>query len=125
MKKTMLGTLGAVVVISVMMVSCVGASTPKASLKNAVDSVSYAYGVTMADQGLVQFLEQQGVLTSSSNIEHDYQMRIAAADSTEKLALQKEMAAKVDSVNKLNVVKLLLNQVQYHHTKLSKHKFIS
>ncbi|MDI9605610.1 MAG: FKBP-type peptidyl-prolyl cis-trans isomerase [Bacteroidota bacterium] len=106
MKKTMLGTLGAVVLISVMMVSCVGVSTPKASLNNAVDSVSYAYGVVMADQGLVQFLEQQGVFTSSSNIENDYQMRIAAADSTEKQVLQKEMAAKIDSVNKLNAPQL-------------------
>ncbi len=102
----MLSTLGAVAVFSVMMVSCGGASTPKASLKNAVDSVSYAYGVSMAEQGLMQFLEQNGVLTSTSSIEYDYQMRISAADSTEKLALQKEMAAKIDSVNKLNAPQL-------------------
>lgn len=106
MKKTMLSTLGAVAVISVMMVSCGGASTPKASLKNAVDSVSYAYGVSMAEQGLVQFLEQSGVLTSKSNIEYDYQIRIAAADSVGKLSLQKEMNAKIDSVNKLNAPQL-------------------
>lgn len=92
--------------ISVLMVSCGGASTPKASLKNAVDSVSYAYGVSMAEQGLVQFLEQNGVLTSTSNIEYDYQMRIAAADSIEKLALEKEMVAKIDSMNKLNAPQL-------------------
>ncbi len=102
----MLSTLGAVAVISVMMVSCGGASTPKASLKNAVDSVSYAYGVSMAEQGLVQFLEQNGVLTSTSSIEYDYQVRIAAADSLGKLTLQKEMAAKIDSVNKLNAPQL-------------------
>ncbi len=102
----MLGTLGAVAVVSVLMVSCGGASAPKASLKNAVDSVSYAYGVSMAEQGLVQFLEQNGVLTSTSSIEYDYQMRIAAADSLGKLTLQKEMAAKIDSVNKLNAPQL-------------------
>ena len=102
----MLSTLGAVAVISVMMVSCGGASAPKASLKNAVDSVSYAYGVSMAEQGLVQFLEQNGVLTSASSIEYDYQVRIAAADSLGKLTLQKEMAAKIDSVNKLNAPQL-------------------
>jgi FKBP-type peptidyl-prolyl cis-trans isomerase FklB len=106
MKKTMLGTLGAVAVVSVLMVSCGGASAPKASLKNAVDSVSYAYGVSMAEQGLVQFLEQNGVLTSASSIEYDYQVRIAAADSLGKLTLQKEMAAKIDSVNKLNAPQL-------------------
>ena len=106
MKKTILSTLGAVTVLAVMMVSCGGASTPKASLKNAVDSVSYAYGVSMADQGLVQYLEQNDILENTSNIEFDYQPRIAAADSTEKLALQKEMAAKIDSVNKANAPKL-------------------
>ena len=60
----------------------------------------------MADQGLVQFLEQSGVLVSASGIEYDYQMRIASADSTQKAALQKEMAAKIDSVNKINAPKL-------------------
>ncbi|HBG56661.1 MAG TPA: hypothetical protein DDX07_01470 [Porphyromonadaceae bacterium] len=93
-------------VMAITMVSCGGASTPKTSLKNSVDSVSYAYGVSMADQGLVQFLEQTGVLVNTSNIEYDYQMRIASADSTQKEALQKEMAAKIDSVNKINAPKL-------------------
>jgi FKBP-type peptidyl-prolyl cis-trans isomerases 1 len=106
MKKTILGTFSALTVLAVMMVSCGGASTPKTSLKNSVDSVSYAYGVSMADQGLVQYLEQMGVLQSSSNIEYDYQMRIAAADSTQKQVLQKEMAAKIDSLNKLNAPRL-------------------
>ncbi len=106
MKKTILGTLSALTVMAVMMVSCGGASTPKTSLKNSVDSISYAYGVSMADQGLVQFLEQSGVLVNTSNIEYDYQMRIAAADSTQKAILEKELAAKIDSVNKINAPKL-------------------
>jgi FKBP-type peptidyl-prolyl cis-trans isomerase FklB len=102
MKKTILGTFSALAVLAVMMISCGGASTPKTSLKNSVDSVSYAYGVTMADQGLAQFLEQAGVLLSTSDIEYDYQLRIAAADSTEKAALLAEKAAKIDSINKVN-----------------------
>lgn len=106
MKKTILGTICAMSVLTLMMGSCGGVSTPKASLKNSVDSVSYAYGVSMAEQGLVQFLEQNGVLQSTSNFEYDYQMRIAAADSTQKEALQKEMAAKIDSVNKINAPRL-------------------
>lgn len=106
MKKTILGALCAISVLTVTMMSCGGGSTPKASLKNPVDSVSYAYGVTMAEQGLVQFLEQNGVLISTSNIEYDYQMRISAADSTQKEALQKEMTAKIDSVNKINAPRL-------------------
>ncbi len=106
MKKTIFSTLVAMTVLSVMMISCGGASTPKTSLNNAVDSVSYAYGVSMADQGLVQYLEQKGILESTSNIEYDYQMRIAAADSANQDALQKEMAAKIDSVKKANAPKL-------------------
>ncbi len=106
MKKTILGTFCAMTMLTVLMVSCGGASTPKTSLKNSVDSVSYAYGVSMAEQGLVQFLEQSGVLQSTSNIEYDYQMRIAAADSIQKGALQKEMAAKIDSLNKVNAPRL-------------------
>ena len=106
MKKTILTTFSVVAILAITMVSCGGASTPKTSLKNSVDSVSYAYGVSMADQGLVQFLEQSGVLVSASGIEYDYQMRIASADSTQKAALQKEMAAKIDSVNKINAPKL-------------------
>lgn len=106
MKKTILGTFCAMTVLTVLMVSCGGASTPKVSLKNPVDSVSYAYGVSMAEQGLMQYLEQSGVLQSASNIEYDYQMKIAAADSTQKGALQKEMAAKIDSLNKINAPRL-------------------
>ena len=106
MKKTILATFSILVVLAVMMVSCGGASTPKASLKNSVDSVSYAYGITMADQGLAQFLEQAGVLVNTTNIEYDYQMRIATADSTQKVALQAEMKSKIDSVNKVNGPKL-------------------
>lgn len=106
MKKTILTTFSVVTIMAITMVSCGGASTPKASLKNSVDSVSYAYGVSMADQGLVQFLEQSGILVNTSNIEYDYQMRIASADSTQKAALQKELAAKIDSVNKINAPKL-------------------
>ena len=106
MKKTILTTFSVVAIMAITMVSCGGASTPKTSLKNSVDSVSYAYGVSMADQGLVQFLEQSGVLVSASGIEYDYQMRIASADSTQKAALQKEMAAKIDSVHKINAPKL-------------------
>lgn len=106
MKKTILTTFSVVAILAITMVSCGGASTPKTSLKNSVDSVSYAYGVSMADQGLVQFLEQSGVLVSASNIEYDYQMKIASADSTQKAVLQKEMEAKIDSINKINAPKL-------------------
>ncbi len=106
MKKSILGTFGVVAILSVMLASCSGSSTPRTSLKNSVDSISYAYGVTMADQGLAQFLEQAGVLYNTSEIEYDYQMRIAAADSEEIPALQRELTSKLDSINKLNAPRL-------------------
>lgn len=100
--------LGAIAAFAVILSSCGGGSSaPAASLKSDVDSISYAYGVNLADQGgLIQYLEQSGIIQSASNIEYDYQMRIAAADSTQKEALQKEMRTKIDSLNKVNAPKL-------------------
>lgn len=93
---------------AVALTSCNGSSSaPAASLKSDLDSVSYAYGVNLADQGgLGQFLEQSGIMESASNIEYDFQMRIAAADSLDKPALQKELSKKIDSLNKANGPKL-------------------
>lgn len=107
-RKNSFFVLGALAAFSIMLASCSGgSSTPAVSLKSDVDSISYAYGVSLADQGgLMQYLEQMGIIQSASNIEYDYQMRIAAADSTQKQALQKEMNAKIDSLNKVNGPKL-------------------
>lgn len=107
MKQKSLFALSALVGIGLLVASCNTVSTPKASLKNPVDTVSYAYGVNLADQGgLLQYLEQMGIIQGTSSIEYDYQMRIAAADSTEVDALQKEKNAKIDSLNKVNAPKL-------------------
>ena len=108
MKQKNFVVLGALAAVSIMLASCGGGSSaPAASLKSDVDSVSYAYGVNLADQGgLMQYLEQMGIIQGASNIEYDYQMRIAAADSTQKQALLKEMNTKIDSLNKANAPKL-------------------
>lgn len=108
MKRKNFFVLGAIAAFAVILSSCGGGSSaPAASLKSDVDSISYAYGVNLADQGgLMQYLEQSGIIQSASNIEYDYQMRIAAADSTQKEALQKEMRTKIDSLNKVNAPKL-------------------
>lgn len=108
MKRKNFFVLGTLAAFSIVLASCSsGSSAPAASLKSEVDSISYAYGVNLADQGgLMQYLEQSGIIQSASNIEYDYQMRIAAADSTQKQALQKEMNAKIDSLNKVNAPKL-------------------
>lgn len=106
MKKIKLLALCAIMVGSLSLVSCGSNSTPKASLKNNVDSLSYAYGVNLADEGLMQYLEQLGVIEGASNIEFEYQMKISSADSTQRDALQKELNAKLDSLNKKNAPKL-------------------
>ncbi len=106
MKRKNLLAISAIVVASSLAVSCTS-GTPKASLKNPVDSISYAYGVSLADQGLMQYLEQSGIITGTSNIEYEYQMKISAAkDSVERKNLEKEMKAKIDSINKVNAPKL-------------------
>ena len=106
MRKIKLRALCAFAVVSFLLVSCGNNSTPKASLKTETDSISYAYGVNLADQGLMDYLEQLGVIESSTNLEYEYQMKISAADSTEKVTLQKELQTKKDSLNKANAPKL-------------------
>jgi FKBP-type peptidyl-prolyl cis-trans isomerase FklB len=55
----------------------------------------------------MQFLEQTGVIESTSEIEYEYQMKISAVeDSIERQNLEKEMKAKIDSLNKVNAPKL-------------------
>lgn len=106
MKRKSFYALCAFIAGGLVFASC-NTGAPKTSLNNSVDSLSYAYGVSLADQGLMQFLEQSGVIVSSSNLEYEYQMRIAAAtDSVQKSALQKEMNTKIDSLNKVNAPKL-------------------
>lgn len=107
MKRKNIFALSVIAGFGFLVASCTGTSSPKASLKSATDSISYAYGVSTAEQGLVQFLEQSGVLESASAFEYDYQMRIAAeADSVKKQELQKELKLKLDSLNKINAPKL-------------------
>lgn len=106
MKKFKLHALCTYAIGSLLLASCGTNSTPKASLKTEVDSISYAYGVNLADQGLMDYLEQLGVVESASNIEYEYHMKISTADSTEKINLQKEMKTKIDSLNKANAPKL-------------------
>ncbi len=107
MKKNVYLVLFTIVAAGVMFVSCTGASAPKTSLKNVEDSVSYAYGVNLAEQGLKQFLEQSGVIASSSAIQYQYQSKISAeTDSVKKEALIKEQKKKIDSLNNANAPKL-------------------
>ncbi|MDR1743683.1 MAG: FKBP-type peptidyl-prolyl cis-trans isomerase [Dysgonamonadaceae bacterium] len=106
MKKNCFCALGALLIGGLALVSCNG-TAPKASLKNSVDSLSYAYGVNLTTQGgLQQYLERTEILTSTSSIDYEYQMKIAGADSTQKIGLEKEYKAKLDSVKKISAPKL-------------------
>ena len=107
MKKINLLTLCAFTIGTLLLVSCGGnTATPKASLKTDIDSISYAYGVSLAEQGLAQFLEQSGIITNPTNLQYEYQMKISAADSTEKENLEKELKTKIETLNKENAPKL-------------------
>ncbi len=108
MNKKSIYSIAIMAILAIAVTSCSGnSSAPAASLKNATDSISYAYGVNLSTTGgLMQFLEQSGVLSSASEIQYDYQMKIAAADSIDKPAIQKELNSKIDSINKANAPKL-------------------
>lgn len=107
MKKINLLALSAFIIGSMLLVSCGGnSSTPKASLKNDVDSISYAYGVSLAEQGLSQFLEQEGIVSNSNELQYEYQMKMADADSTQRIVLEKELKTKMEAFNKENAPKL-------------------
>ena len=102
MKKTIILLLGFILPLLLLMFSCKDVASQNVTLKNAVDSLSYAQGVSIADQGLMQFMEQMGVLENTSNVQYEYQMKISSADSLDKIALEKELKGKVDSLNRIN-----------------------
>ncbi|MGV8962472.1 MAG: FKBP-type peptidyl-prolyl cis-trans isomerase [Candidatus Saccharimonadaceae bacterium] len=106
MKKIKLSAIYAFAVGALVLVSCGNNSTPKASLKTDLDSISYAYGVNLADQGLVQYLEQLGVIESTQSLDYEYQMKMSAVDSIQRIDLEKELKSKKDSLNKSNAPKL-------------------
>lgn len=106
MKKIKLSALCAFAIGALVLVSCGNNATPKASLKTDVDSISYAYGVNLADQGLMQYLEQLGVIESTQNLDFEYQMKMSSVDSVQRIVLEKELKSKKDSLNKTNAPKL-------------------
>lgn len=110
MKKFQILALSAIAAIGVTVVSCDGGiATPNASLKTEVDSLSYAYGVQLAEGGLIQYMNQLGVLQDTTMFRASYAQRIAAeTDAAKKATLEKEMSTKLDSINKANSKNLAL-----------------
>ena len=63
------------------------AQAPKAELKTEIDSLSYAIGLSRSQQGLTQFLEQQGVDSAQySNFLKGVLEGAKSADISEKMA---------------------------------------
>lgn len=72
-------------------------------LKNSTDSISYSYGMNLAEQGLVHFLKHQNIITDTTNIRADYASRIEAElDRRKRTDLEKELKHKLDSITKAN-----------------------
>jgi len=111
MKKIYVLALSAITAIGTLAVSCDGGSTatPTASLKSEIDTISYAYGVQLAQSGLTQYLQQLGVVQDTAMFRASYQGRIAAeTDAAKKASLESELKSKLDSLNKSNSTKLSL-----------------
>lgn len=102
MKKIQILALSAIAAFAV---SCNGGGdiSTKVKLTSATDTLAYAYGVEVANQGLVQYLSQLGVLTDTAQVRYSYTMRIQdEQDEAKKLELHKEVSAKIDSITKVN-----------------------
>ncbi|NDW17472.1 FKBP-type peptidyl-prolyl cis-trans isomerase [Dysgonomonas sp. 216] len=102
MKKIQLFVMSAIAIFAV---SCDGGSsvTTNVPLKSDADTLAYTYGVNVASQGLPQYLSQIGVLTDTVQLRFEYADRIKAEENADKkLQLEKELIAKIDSVQKTN-----------------------
>lgn len=106
MKKINVYLLSAAVAAATLTVSCQGGSgvNTEVSLKNEMDSLSYAYGASMIETGLKQAVEQQfGIITDTLTFRMMYQQEIAAEkDTVRRLEMEKALPAKMDSVKRAN-----------------------
>lgn len=92
-------------------------ATPQAnpvSIQTANDSILYAYGVSLAKQGLEQYLMQLKVIADTTEVSSEYNNLIAGAtDPKEKTRLGNELKAKLDSINISNTqnIEMLLKGI--------------
>lgn len=76
---------------------------PPMKLGNEADSISYALGVVMVQNGLKGYLTQMGVLADPAAVNTDYESKIGnETDAAKKDKLSKELSFKIDSINKSN-----------------------
>lgn len=113
MKKLLLFSFAACAVLSPLALSAQKkvASTKLFSaqpvLKNQADSVSYALGANMVQNGLTPYLTQMGVIADTAAVRIDYSTRIETeTDAIKKNKLEKEFKTKLDSLTAANTVNL-------------------
>ncbi len=101
MKKIQVVALGAFVAVGALFTSCGGNVSTNVSLKTDIDTISYAYGASIYEQGLSGILQQVGLAGDTAAIRGSYLRQIEAEnDAAKKTSLEKEMKHKIDSVSK-------------------------
>lgn len=72
-------------------------------LTTETDTLSYAFGVSLSEGGLSQYLQQLGLISDTAQIRSDYENQINSATAqAEKDHLSQELSAKLDSVTTAN-----------------------
>lgn len=103
MKKIQVVALSAIVAFGALFTSCGGNVSTNVPLKTDLDTISYAFGASLYEQGLSMHLQQLGIIGDTTSIKAGYLSKISAEpDAQKKTALEKEMKAKMDSVVKSN-----------------------
>ncbi|NDV93676.1 FKBP-type peptidyl-prolyl cis-trans isomerase [Dysgonomonas sp. 521] len=104
MKKIQVVALSAIVAFGALFTSCGGNVSTNVPLKTDLDTISYAFGASLYEQGLSMHLQQQlGLITDTMNVKASYMGKInAETDAQKKAALEKELKVKIDSVTKAN-----------------------
>ncbi len=101
MKKIQVVALGTFVALGALFTSCGGNVSTNVSLKTDIDTISYAYGASIYEQGLSGILQQVGLAGDTAAIRGSYLRQIEAeSDAAKKTSLEKEMKHKLDSVSK-------------------------
>lgn len=106
MKNLLFFSLVAFAILAPLTMSAQKKTTP-IKLTNESDSVSYALGTTIVQSGLKSYLMQMGVLADTAAVNDSYQSKISSeTDAKKKEKLNKELAFKLDSINKSNAKNL-------------------
>ncbi|NDV77636.1 FKBP-type peptidyl-prolyl cis-trans isomerase [Dysgonomonas sp. 511] len=103
MKKIQVVALGLFAAMGVFFTSCGGSVSTNVSLKTDLDTLSYAYGASLYEQGLSMHLQQSGLISDTASISARYRRQIAMDTLGLKTdSLTKEMRFKIDSITKEN-----------------------